>query len=108
MSDNFQKGVLKAWKDDRGFGFIQPEDGDKDIFVHISALKGMARRPVKGDVILYQVGPDAGGKFKAVNARILGVDTLQTPAKASKKWLWIVAIILGMLSAAVAALHLFY
>ncbi len=103
MAEAFRKGVLKAWKDDRGFGFIQPEDGDKDIFVHISALKGMARRPVRGDVLLYQVGQDAGGKFKAVNARIEGVELLPPKGKVPKKWLWIVAAALGLVSAAVAA-----
>lgn len=103
MAEAFCKGVLKTWKDDRGFGFIQPDDGDKDIFVHISALKGMARRPVRGDILFYQVGQDAGGKFKAINARIEGVETLEPQGKISKKWLWIVAAALGLVSAAVAA-----
>ena len=103
MAEAFHKGVLKTWKDDRGFGFIQPEDGDKDIFVHISALKGMARRPIRGDVLFYQVGQDADGKFKAVNARIEGVESVQSQDKISKKWLWIVAAALGLVSAAVAA-----
>lgn len=103
MTDTVQKGVLKTWKDDRGFGFIQPDNGDKDIFVHISALKGMARRPVRGDVLFYQVSKDAGGKFKATNARIDGVELLETSNKVAKKWLWIVAAALGLVSAAVAA-----
>lgn len=103
MTEELQRGVLKTWKDDRGFGFIQPDNGDKDIFVHISALKGMARRPVRGDVLFYQVGRDAGGKFKAVNARIEGVELMATSAKISKKWLWIAFAALGLVSAAVAA-----
>lgn len=107
MEDSVQKGVLKTWKDDRGFGFIQPDDGDKDIFVHISALRGMARRPVRGDVLIYQVGQDAGGKFKAINARIEGVEFLQPAHKVDKKWLWIVAAALGLVSAAVAAYAFF-
>jgi len=103
MAETEQKGVLKTWKDDRGFGFIQPDNGDKDIFVHISALKGMARRPVRGDVLYYQVSHDAGGKFKAVNARIEGVETVKPAEKVSRKWLWLVAAALGLVSAAVAA-----
>lgn len=103
----FHKGVLKTWKDDRGFGFIQPDHGDKDIFIHISALKGMARRPVRGDVLFYQVGQDAGGKFKAINAHIEGVQHVQPHAKISKKWLWIAAAALGLVSAAVAAYAFF-
>ncbi|MBD9363531.1 cold shock domain-containing protein [Methylomonas fluvii] len=99
------KGVLKTWKDDRGFGFIQPDNGDKDIFVHISSLKGMARRPVRGDVLFYEVARDTGGKLKAVNARIEGVAYEQKSAK-PKLWLWLLALVLGLVSAAVAAYFL--
>ncbi|OAI07912.1 cold shock domain-containing protein [Methylomonas methanica] len=99
------KGVLKTWKDDRGFGFIQPDNGDKDIFVHISSLKGMARRPVRGDVMFYEVARDTGGKLKAVNARIEGVAYEQKSAK-PKIWLWLLALVLGLVSAAVAAYFL--
>ncbi|MCQ8117541.1 cold shock domain-containing protein [Methylomonas rosea] len=99
------KGVLKTWKDDRGFGFIQPDNGDKDIFVHISSLKGMARRPVRGDVLFYEVARDTGGKLKAVNARIEGVAYEQKSAK-PKIWLWLLAVLLGLVSAAVAAYFL--
>jgi len=71
------KGMLKTWKEDRGFGFISPDDGGKDIFIHISALNGSSRRPVAGDVIYYQVAKDNRGKFKAVNASIEGVEILE-------------------------------
>lgn len=77
MTKTMIKGVLKTWKEDRGFGFICPDDGGKDIFIHISALKGTSRRPVAGDIICYQVARDNQGKYKAVNARIEGVDILQ-------------------------------
>ena len=95
------KGVLKTWKEDRGFGFIKPDDGGKDIFIHISALKGISRRPITGDVIYYQIAKDNRGKYKAVNAQIEGVsiaedktgDLLKTGS--SKKG--IIAIVAGLL-----------
>lgn len=71
------KGALKTWKEDRGFGFISPDDGGKDIFIHISALKGTSRRPVTGDVIYYQSTRDNRGKYKAINAYIEGVEILE-------------------------------
>lgn len=104
----FHRGVLKTWKDDRGFGFIQPDHGDKDIFIHISALRGVARRPVRGDVLFYQVGQDAGGKFKAINARIDGAELVKPQGKVGKKWLWLTAAALGLVSAAVAAYAYLY
>ena len=68
-----EKGKLARWFDDKGFGFIKPENGQRDIFIHISALKNMSRHPIVGDVIYYQVSVDTNGKNRAVNAKIEGV-----------------------------------
>ncbi|PPD20275.1 MAG: DNA-binding protein [Methylomonas sp.] len=103
MSKTLRKGVLKTWKDDRGFGFIQPDNGDTDVFIHISAFNSMTRRPLRGDVIWYEAGADTSGKFKAVNARIEGLEPVLQAPKPARKWLWLLAIALGLVSAAVAA-----
>lgn len=73
MTKRMVKGVLKTWKEDRGFGFVKPDDGGKDIFIHISALNTVSRRPTTGDVIYYQIAKDNRGKYKAINAQIEGV-----------------------------------
>lgn len=111
MTKTLTKGALITWKEDRGFGFISPDNGGKDIFIHISALKGMSRRPVTGDVIYYQVAKDKQGKYKAVNAHIEGVARHDDKAAAgffqtNKR---ILAVALGTLVVAVAvaaAIHL--
>jgi len=72
MKPILYKGRLKTWKDERGFGFIQPDDGSKDIFLHISALKGTSRCPKVGDIILYEIKTDSEGKIRASNASIKG------------------------------------
>jgi CspA family cold shock protein len=77
MTRRVIKGVLKTWKEDRGFGFIKPDDGGKDIFIHISALKAASRRPTTGDVIYYQIAKDNRGKYKATNAQIEGVSLVE-------------------------------
>lgn len=71
-----RKGKLTVWKDDRGFGFIKPSDGGRDVFLHITALKKANRRPQVGDVIQYQLTVDKQGKVCAFNAIIEKVPSL--------------------------------
>lgn len=74
-----ERGVLVRWNDEKGFGFIQPDkSGDRDVFIHISVLKKMARKPKVGDSILYQTEVQNDGKIKAVIASIEGVAILAT------------------------------
>lgn len=75
-----KKGQLIKWKDDRGFGFIKPDDGSPEIFIHISALKGAGRRPQVGDTIFYEQGTDSNGKPRAVRASIQGVTPQPQPS----------------------------
>jgi cold shock protein len=101
MTKRMIKGVLKTWKEDRGFGFIKPDDGGKDVFIHISALKGVSRRPITGDVIYYQITKDNRGKYKAINAQIEGISLMENIAEdllsndSSKKG--VIAMTLGLL-----------
>jgi cold shock CspA family protein len=55
MKPALHKGQLITWKDDRGFGFIQPDDGSQEVFLHITALKDVNRRPQVGDFVCYQL-----------------------------------------------------
>ncbi len=102
MTKTEKSGFLKTWKDERGFGFIKPDDGSQDVFIHISALRGSARRPVKGDTIYFEIESDSGGKSKAVNARIEGVSRVEKKSAVNRLWLWLIAVLLGLISAAVA------
>lgn len=69
-----ERGTLVRWNSDKGFGFIKPETrGDTDVFIHISTLKHMARKPLVGDEILFHRENQPDGKVKAVKASIEGV-----------------------------------
>ena len=75
------RGVLVRWNDEKGFGFIQPENNvAQDVFIHISVLKKMARKPIVGDSILYQTEVQNDGKRKAVIASIEGVAVIAASA----------------------------
>ena len=49
------KGTLRRWNDERGFGFIVPENGGADVFVHISIFPRDGNRPTEGELLYYTV-----------------------------------------------------
>ena len=60
-------GTVKFFNTTKGFGFIQPEDGSKDVFVHISAVEQSGLSTInEGDKLEFEVQPDQQGP-KAVN-----------------------------------------
>jgi cold shock protein len=65
------RGTVKFYNGAKGFGFIQPDDGGKDVFVHISAVEraGMSNLN-EGQKISYEVVADRRtGKSSADNLR---------------------------------------
>ncbi len=67
------KGKLIRWNEERGFGFIISSNTKGDIFIHISELKMMSRRPQVDDIIFFDLVTEENGKNKAINASIEGV-----------------------------------
>lgn len=62
-------GVTKFFNETKGFGFIAPEDGSKDVFVHISALEQSGLRTLReGEKVEFDIEPAQRGP-KAVNLR---------------------------------------
>jgi CspA family cold shock protein len=63
-------GTVKFFNTQKGFGFIQPSDGSKDVFVHISAVERAGMRTlVEGQKVSYDVvterGKQAAGNLRA-------------------------------------------
>jgi uncharacterized membrane protein YsdA (DUF1294 family)/cold shock CspA family protein len=71
---------LVLWNDEKGFGFVRPETKEKDLFIHISAIKnyqkGQSRRPITGDTIHYQAlsAAEAEGQRRITRAIIIGLN----------------------------------
>ena len=66
------KGTVKFYNDQKGFGFIQPDNGDKDVFVHATALERAGIRGlVEGQKVSFDTEEDRrSGK--------IAVSTIQT------------------------------
>lgn len=71
------KGTLVEWKDDRGFGFIEPAEGGARIFCHLKAFEVRVRRPIPGDKVTYEVGKDAQGRLHAAKVRPVGLEDVR-------------------------------
>ena len=61
-------GPVKFFNDQKGYGFIAPEDGGNDAFVHISAVERAGMRSLQKDQrVSYELEEDRRGKMSAVN-----------------------------------------
>ncbi len=61
-------GTVKFFNTEKGFSFIEPNDGGKDAFVHISAVQAAGMVTLeKGQRIDYEIEEDARGRASAVN-----------------------------------------
>jgi CspA family cold shock protein len=64
------QGIVKWFNPTKGFGFIQPESGGKDVFVHISAVEAAGLRTLnEGQKVSYDIvtekGKESAGNLKA-------------------------------------------
>lgn len=67
-----RKGTIKSWNADKGFGFITPNTGGKDVFLHITSLQQRGRTPVIGESVVYSLSKDKQNRLCAVDATFDG------------------------------------
>ena len=67
-------GTVKFFNGERGYGFIKPDDGGRDVFVHITAVEQAGLKSLaEGQRISFEVEPDKKGKGpKEVNLVVTG------------------------------------
>jgi cold shock CspA family protein len=101
-------GTLRTWHEDRGFGFIAPVDGGRELFVHISAFPRDGSRPTAGEMLSFEVGAGKDGKLQALHVRRLALGNPPTyprsrrPTRTTKRS-FVPTLISGLLVVALGA-----
>ena len=89
------KGTIVRWIDDRGFGFINSDEHQGDIFVHISKFKKGFRRPKAGDEVEFQVEVEKG-KTSAHMVSLVGVEPIRNSSTSSVLSVMLIGILIGV------------
>jgi CspA family cold shock protein len=77
-------GTVKFFNDSKGYGFIAPDGGGQDAFVHISAVENSGMRTLRENQrVSYELAEDRRGKMAAVNLKDAS-DTAPTGEAASE------------------------
>jgi len=65
-------GTIKWFNSTKGYGFIMPDDGTKDVFVHVSAVERAGVRSLnEGQKVGYELARGDRGRVSAVNLQIM-------------------------------------
>jgi uncharacterized membrane protein YsdA (DUF1294 family)/cold shock CspA family protein len=64
-------GTIKFWNDEKGYGFISPDNGGKDVFVHIKSFKKRSHRPEIGQVVSYDTSMGEKSRLRADNVKYM-------------------------------------
>lgn len=83
----WRRGTLVLWNDGRGFGFVRPDGGGQDFFVHISAFRsGLTRRPEIGDAVRFRLAREIPDKKRIAHAILEGVAVQPVMPEAAARW----------------------
>jgi cold shock CspA family protein len=63
-------GVVKWFNAGKAFGFIKPDNGGADLFLHVNEIATDAA-PLEGDRVSHEIGKDRNGRPKAAHVRII-------------------------------------
>mgnify|MGYP003636428693 FL=1 len=95
------KGTLLHWNNDKAFGFITPNSGGDDVFIHKTAFANRQRTPERHDVISFSITKDKQGRYCADNATYFGEKSIKTPSKKSNSFsIYLSVLFLGLVTLA--------
>jgi uncharacterized membrane protein YsdA (DUF1294 family)/cold shock CspA family protein len=75
------QGKITDWNDDKGFGFITPNGGSQRVFLHIKSFSNRQQRPVRNEIVTYELTHDAKERPQASSVAFVG--RRATPASPS-------------------------
>ena len=94
------KGKITSWKSDKGYGFITPSAGAKQVFVHISAFADRNSRPEINQMVTFSLSTDKQGRPCAVRVRKAS-ESLPGEIKRNDKLLYVLGAIFFLAAVAV-------
>ena len=97
------KGKLKKWDNDKAFGFITPNKGGEQVFIHKNAFANSKRTPQLDDIITFAITKDKQGRYCADQATFSGEKLRKKQAKRINKFsIYLAITFLGAIMAAMA------
>lgn len=92
-----RKGTIRNWNEEKGFGFITPISGGKDVFLHITSLQQRSRKPEPGESVDFTLSKDKQNRLCAIDATFDG-EKLKSKQKKHNGFLVVVVSALFLLS----------
>jgi uncharacterized membrane protein YsdA (DUF1294 family)/cold shock CspA family protein len=90
------QGKITRWQDDQGFGFITPNGGGGQVFVHIKAFSNQRRRPVGNEIVTYGLQADQKGRARAGNVAFVDERAVvAAPSGGVSGWLVLTLLFVG-------------
>lgn len=80
------QGRITIWKDDKGFGFITPNGGGEQVFVHISSFSRRQRRPAGNELVTYKLAVDGKGRSQAKTVTFVGERPAPSPSSGRRNF----------------------
>ena len=96
------QGRITTWKDDQGFGFITPNGGGNQVFVHIKSFANHRRRPEGSEIVTYELITDANGRAQAQSVAFVGDRLPSAPTGYSRAPLILALVFLCVVAGAAA------
>lgn len=98
-----QQGKIISWNQQKGFGFIAPDNGEQDVFFHVSALPDKQCRPRINEAVTFCIGKDKKGRMSATKVTFTkahsGLDKYTAPFSKAQ---WFSVIFLAFVAISVA------